>query len=147
MSNDYQVTYRGIFHDSQGYCIAAQGYALGLDALGVDVRIEPLSYGTKPVKQDKNAYFKIKELINKPQHLDKKQILVVHVKPWGLNYQQERQRFHKVINNVVFEPEPIHNEWVDLLNRTCLSFYILKYPVSNECIRVRISGNYILRIS
>jgi len=114
--SNYQVTLRGICHDNQGYATAFRGYTLGLDALGVDVRIEPLSYGTKPVKQDKNTYFKIKELTNKPQHLDKKQILVVHVQPWGLNYQQERQRFHKVINNIVFEPEPIHNEWVDLLN-------------------------------
>jgi glycosyltransferase involved in cell wall biosynthesis len=116
MSTDYQVTWRGIFHDSQGYAQAARGYVLGLDSIGVDVRLELLSYGTKPVKLDKNTFFIMKELQNKPQFIDKKQILVVHVQPWGLDIQKEKQRFHKVINNVVFEPEPIHNEWIDLMN-------------------------------
>lgn len=113
--NNYQVIYRGIFHDGQGYAVAARGYALALDKIGVDVVLQPMNFGTQPIRQPKEVFQKIVDLANKPINPDKKKILIHHIQPGGL--ENDLGKFDHIINLVVYEADQIHKEWVPLLNK------------------------------
>lgn len=110
---DYQVVYKGILHDAQGFAVAARGYLLALEKAGVDVVAAPVNLGTLPVKMDKDIYMKIVELSNKKIYKKKKTILIYHLQPWGI--EQELHNYDYIISNTVFEADRIINQWVDLL--------------------------------
>src|SRR5688572_14928159 len=81
MTIDYQVTWRGIVHDASGYGRAAREHALALDAAGVDVRVEPLNYGTPPVELPPARARRLQDLIARPRAAGKSQVIVCHVQP------------------------------------------------------------------
>src|SRR5687767_3062082 len=81
MPTDYQVTWRGIVHDASGYGRAAREHALALDAAGVDVRVEPLNFGTPAVELPPGRARRLQELTAKPRATNKSQVIVCHVQP------------------------------------------------------------------
>lgn len=114
----YQVTWQGIIHDQQGYARASREYLLALDRAGVDIRIEPLNFGTAPANLEMEQVKRLKELIAKPRDLSKKQILIYHCQPYGVNANQERQQngYDKVIINTVWETTKAPKDWFPYIN-------------------------------
>jgi glycosyltransferase involved in cell wall biosynthesis len=115
---EYQVTYQGIVHDQQGYARASRGYILGLDNAGVDIRVEPLNFGTPSAKLELEVVDKLKKLIAKPRNLSKKQILVYHAQPYGIDAREYRKvhGYDKVIINTVWETTKIPDSWFPFVN-------------------------------
>jgi glycosyltransferase involved in cell wall biosynthesis len=115
---DYQVVWRGIIHDKQGYARASREYLLALDKQGVDVRVEPLNFGTVPTVLLPEQAKRIRELMAKPLATDKKKILVYHAQPYGIDPVAERQNgFDKVIINTVWETTRVPQEWFPAINK------------------------------
>lgn len=114
----YQVVWRGIVHDKQGYARASREYLLALDRLGVDIRVEPLNFGTDPTRLAPEQAKRIKELIAKPLAPNKKKILVYHAQPYGVEPIKERERgFHKVFINTVWETTKVPDSWFPAINQ------------------------------
>lgn len=118
MDFNYQVTWQGIVHDQQGYARAGREYLLALDRAGVDVRIEPLNFGTAPASLEIEQVNKLKELIQKPRNMSKKQVLVYHCQPHGINAEKERKEngYDKVIINTVWETTKVPKDWFPNIN-------------------------------
>lgn len=114
--SDYQVVWQGIVHDSQGYARASREYLLALDRLGVDVKVEPLNFGTPSVALDAEQASKIKELVAKPYAEDKKKVLIYHAQPYGVDANKERQKFDHVIINTVWETTKVPDNWFPHVN-------------------------------
>jgi glycosyltransferase involved in cell wall biosynthesis len=113
----YQITWRGTIHDSQGYARAGRGYILALDKAGVDIRIEPVNYGTPSVRLLPEQASRIKELIIKPIAKDKKRVLIQHSQPYGFDPLLEKSKgFDKVILNTVWETTKIPESWFPNIN-------------------------------
>lgn len=115
---EYQIVYRGLVADTQGYARAARGYILALDDLGVDVKIEPVDIGSPDAKLDDEVKSRIHKLIKKPYSKDKKKVLIYHMQPSGVspNYERENNKFDKVIINTVFETTKVPDEWFPNVN-------------------------------
>lgn len=115
---EYQVTYQGIVHDQQGYARASRGYILGLDNAGVDIRVEPLNFGTPSASLEMDLVNKLKQLIAKPRNLGKKQVLVYHAQPYGIDAREYREvhGYDKVIINTVWETTKIPSNWFPYIN-------------------------------
>jgi glycosyltransferase involved in cell wall biosynthesis len=114
----YQITWQGIVHDQQGYARASREYILALDRAGVDIRIEPLNFGTPSTNLIAEQAKRLKELIAKPKAKDKKHILVYHAQPYGVNAIKEREvnGYDKVIINTVWETTLVPNDWFPYIN-------------------------------
>jgi glycosyltransferase involved in cell wall biosynthesis len=113
-----QVVWRGIIHCKQGYARASREYILALDRAGVDVKVEPLNFGTPPTRLIPEQAKRLKELIAKPLAKDKKKVLVYHAQPHGINPAKERANgFDKVIINTVWETTKIPNDWFPTINQ------------------------------
>lgn len=115
---EYQVTYQGIVHDQQGYARASREYLLGLERAGVDIRVEPLNFGTPPASLEIDVVNKLKNLIAKPRNLSKKQVLIYHAQPYGINAEEERtlNGYDKVIINTVWETTKVPSNWFPHIN-------------------------------
>jgi glycosyltransferase involved in cell wall biosynthesis len=114
----YQVVWQGIVHDQQGYARASREYLLALDRAGVDVKIEPLNFGTPSAVLEMEQVNKLKELIQKPRDMSKKQILVYHAQPYGIDANAEREHngYDKVIINTVWETTKVPANWFPFIN-------------------------------
>jgi len=110
MSN-YQVVWRGIVHDSTGYSRASREYLLSLDRAGVDVKVEPMNFGSPPTELSTEQANRISELIQKPYATDKKKVLIYHAQPSGINVEAERSQYDYVIINTVWETTRIPASW------------------------------------
>lgn len=118
MVQNYQIVWRGIVHDTQGYSRASREYLLALDRLGVDVKIEPLNFGTPPARLLPSQAKRIRELIDKPLAKDKKRILIYHSQPYGVNPIEERAKgYDKVIIKTVWETTKIPSSWFPNINQ------------------------------
>src|SRR5437764_11001686 len=115
---EYQVTYQGIVHDQQGYARASREYLLGLDRAGVDIRVEPLNFGTPSASLEMDVVNRLKELIAKPRNLSKKQVLIYHAQPYGIDAREERDThgYDKVIINTVWETTIVPDNWFPYVN-------------------------------
>jgi glycosyltransferase involved in cell wall biosynthesis len=114
--SEYQVIWNGIVHDSQGYARASREYLLALDRAGVDVKIEPLNFGTPSVPLDPEQAKRINELIAKPLATDKKKILIYHAQPYGIDIPKAKQIYDYVIVNTVWETTKIPDQWFPNVN-------------------------------
>lgn len=113
----YQVVWRGICHDSQGYSRASREYLLALDRAGVDVKVEPLNFGTPSIELEPEQAKRIRELIQKPINPNKKKILIYHAQPYGVNPTAERAKgYDKVIINTVWETTIVPENWFPSVN-------------------------------
>ena len=117
-TTEYQVTMQSIIHDTQGYSRAGREYILGLDRAGVDIRIEPLNFGTPSARLDMDQVKRLKELIQKPRDMNKKQILIYHAQPYGVNaiHEREKNGYDKVIINTVWETTKVPDNWFPFIN-------------------------------
>lgn len=117
MSN-YQITWQGIIHDQQGYARASREYILGLDKAGVDIRVEPLNFGSPSCVLREEQVKRLKELIAKPRDMSKKQILVYHCQPYDIdaNVEREKNKYDKVIINTVWETTLTPKDWFPNIN-------------------------------
>lgn len=113
---NYQIIYRGLFHDSQGYAQACRNYALALANLGVDIVFQPIKGYTKPIKLERNIYLKIRELSNKKINNNKKKVLIHHLQP-NMPIHQEKDKYDKIIVNTVYEPDRVPSNWVNIINK------------------------------
>lgn len=118
MSENYQVVWRGFVGGSTGYDRASREYLLSLDRLGVDVKIEAMSYSNEVFVGGLNEaqVTRIKELINKPYAEDKKKVLVYHAQPNGINPVEERVKYDKVICLTVWETTRVPENWIGNAN-------------------------------
>ena len=118
MTKDYQVCWRGFIGGTTGYDNASRGYLLGLDRLGIDVKIEPMCYGENIFTGglDPKEESRLRELIDKPYAEDKKKILVYHAQPNGVDPVAERERYDKVIILTVWETTKVPDSWIDNAN-------------------------------
>jgi glycosyltransferase involved in cell wall biosynthesis len=119
MTNDYQVTWRGIVHDASGYSRAAREHALALDAAGVDVRVEPLNYGTPSVELAPAKALRLNALIARPKAADKFRVVVCHVQPDTFDPDALRSAdgFHAAACAVCWETTRTPAHWPAVANR------------------------------
>lgn len=137
MNEEVQIVWRGIVHDLQGYARASREYILALDEIGMDVKIQPINYGTTATKLPKDKTTRLKRLIEKPLALDKKKILIFHAQPYGIDPEQERRNgFDKVIINTVWETTKIPDNWFPNINKADAVFV----PSKENIIALRNSG-------
>lgn len=111
---NYQVVWRGFIGGTTGYDRASREYLLSLDRLGVDVKIEPMTYskdifvgGLNPAQVER-----LKELIDKPLAEDKPTVLVYHAQPNGVDPVAERSKYDKVIVLTVWETTRVPENWI-----------------------------------
>lgn len=114
---DYQIVWRGIPLDQQGYSRATRKYVLALDDLGVDVKIEPVNVGSPDAKLDDKILKRINKLINKPYATDKPKVLIYHMQPSGFNPVEELKKYDKVISKTVFETTKVPDNWFPMVNQ------------------------------
>lgn len=117
-TSEYQVTMQSIVHDFQGYARAGREYILALDRAGVDVRVEPLNFGTPSAVLEMEQVIKLKELIAKPRDMNKKQVLIYHAQPYGVdaNFERIKNKYDKVIINTVWETTLVPANWFPYIN-------------------------------
>lgn len=113
---DYQVVWRGIVHDSTGYSRASREYLLSLDRAGVDIKIEPMNFGTPPTQLEEAQAIRLNELIQKPYAEGKKKVLIYHAQPNGIDVATEKRRFDYVIINTVWETTQVPDNWFPSAN-------------------------------
>lgn len=112
-----QIVWRGIVHDYQGYARASREYLLALDRAGVDIKIEPLNFGTPSSDLLPDQARRIRELIAKPLSTGKK-VLIYHAQPYGVDADVEREKgFDKVIINTVWETTEVPRDWFPFINK------------------------------
>jgi len=114
--SEYQVTWRGIFHDRGGYARAARGYVLALDRLGVDVRIEPVSFGTPAAVLPPAQSSRLGELAAKPRAEHGRRVLVIHLQPGTFDPRSERGRFDCVVGCMAWETTRLPAVWPLIAN-------------------------------
>lgn len=134
---DFQIIWRGIVHDSQGYAQASREYILGLDKIGVDVKVEPINFGTPPVQLSTEKTKRLRELIAKPLAEDKIKVLVYHAQPYGVDPNAEKTKgYDFVICNTVWETDRIPESWFPYVNL----FDAIFVPSTENIISLRNSG-------
>jgi glycosyltransferase involved in cell wall biosynthesis len=111
---DYQVIYRCFCGGTTGIDRASREYLLALDDLGVDVKVEPMSYSKNIFVSGVNPtqIARIKELIEKPLAEDKIKVLIFHAQPNGVNPIIERNTYDYVIVNTVWETTKVPENWI-----------------------------------
>lgn len=112
----YQIVWRGVVHDSTGYARAARESCLALDALGCDVKIEPMNLGTSPAGLAMDAIERIQTLINKPLSNGKK-VLIFHHPPFLCDPAVERKVYDKLILNTLWETTKLPATWFPNVTR------------------------------
>lgn len=135
---DFQITWKGIVHDSQGYAQASREYILGLDKIGVDVRVEPLNFGTPPVQLSTEKTKRLRELIAKPLAENKTKVLIYHAQPYGIDPRAEKHAkgYDYAICNTVWETDRIPESWFPSVNQ----FDAIFVPSKENIIALRNSG-------
>lgn len=117
-TSEHQIVWRGIVHDTQGYSRASREYLLALDRLGLDIKIEPLNFGTPSARLLPSQAKRIRELIEKPLAKNKKRILIYHSQPYGVNPIEERAKgYDKVIIKTVWETTNVPFSWFPNINQ------------------------------
>lgn len=116
---NYQIIWRGHIGGPTGYDRAGREYVLGLDRLGVDIKIEPMSHTGEAIttqlrpEQDK----RLRELIEKPYSDTKPKLLLFHSQPFGIAPEAERRRgYDKIVIMTVWETTKIPENWLSSLN-------------------------------
>jgi glycosyltransferase involved in cell wall biosynthesis len=110
----YQVIWRGFVGGSTGYDRASREYLLALDRLGIDVKVQAMTYSDSIFVDGLNPeqVKRITELIEKPEATDKPKILVYHAQPNGVDPIAERQRYDKVVILTVWETTKVPDNWI-----------------------------------
>jgi len=111
----YQVVWRGRVSYAGGWGTACREYALALDSLGVDVKIDTST--TYLPETDKNKTKRLRYLMQKPFAKGKPKILVYHYHPYNIDLEKERLKFDHIILNTVWETTKIPNHWLPTINR------------------------------
>jgi glycosyltransferase involved in cell wall biosynthesis len=118
LTTPYQIVYRALIADTQGYARAARKYILALDQLGVDVKIEPVDVGSPDAKLDDKVRKRLNQLINKPYATNKPKVLLYHMQPSGVDPIHERTRgYDKVVIKTVFETTKVPANWFPNVNQ------------------------------
>jgi len=113
---DLQINWRGIVHDASGYSRYARDQVLALDAEGVDVRLEPLNFGTPAAPLDPRQADRLRRLAEKPVASDKLRVLIVNMLPTVCNPLAERSRYDVVICLTMYEATRVPLHWMLVLN-------------------------------
>ena len=99
-----------------GYGTASRGYALALDRLGVDVKIETYTWN-KPFHEDENyEKQRVRQLIEKSYDETKKKILIYHTPP-GIVQTEESVKFDRRILNTVWETPTLPKYWLPIIDQ------------------------------
>lgn len=113
---DIQIVWRGPVLDATGYGTASREYALALDRLGFDVKIEIYTwrYPNKGMEEDKKR--KLRQLIEKPVAANKRKVLISHCPAGMVNIKKDRKKYDLIIINTVWETTKIPDRWVPIIN-------------------------------
>ena len=114
---DFQVVWRGPVLDATGYGTASREYVFALDKLGVDVKLETWSWGHRVKEWDFAKKTKIKALMEKPDALFKRRVLVYHSPPWKVDIKKERMKFDRIILNTVWETTKLPDNWMPIISK------------------------------
>ncbi|PLT28890.1 glycosyltransferase [Peribacillus deserti] len=112
---DYQVIWKGPVTDATGYGVASREYALALDRLGVDVKIDSYSWGFPFIFKDKSKKERISKLMNKKESRNKPKILIYHSPPGNIQA-VEGKKYEVTFLNTVWETTKIPAEWLPILH-------------------------------
>lgn len=112
---DYQIVWRGPVMDATGYGGASRGYALALDRLGFDVKIETYTWNVPYKDMDSNEKIRLEQLIEKNYDDSKKKILIYHAPPSIVRLEEE-VKFERRILNTVWETETLPSYWTSIIN-------------------------------
>ena len=113
---DYQIVWRGPVMDATGYGTASRGYALALDRLGVDVKIETYT-SNKPFHEDENyEKQRVGQLIEKSYDERKKKIFIYHGPP-RIVQTEESVKFDRRILNTVWETPTLPKYWLPIIDQ------------------------------
>jgi glycosyltransferase involved in cell wall biosynthesis len=114
--NNIQVVWRGIVHDSTGYARVSRENILALDAIGVDVKVEPISFGSSHAEIEPEKVARLNQLILKPLAEDKIKVLVYQAQPHGLDATKEKENYDFVVNAPFWETTKIPRNWLPNIN-------------------------------
>ena len=114
---DFQVVWRGPVQDATGYGTASREYVFALDKQGVDVKIETWSWGLHVKDWETGKKAKIRDLMEKPDALSKRKVLVYHSPPWNIDIPKERNKFDRIILNTVWETSKLPDNWIPIINK------------------------------
>jgi glycosyltransferase involved in cell wall biosynthesis len=112
---EYQVIWKGPVLDATGYGSASREYALALDRLGVDVKIETYTWNFPFAFQDQMKRDRLNTLIEKEYARNKRKILIYHSPP-GVVDAKVRNKYDRCILNTVWETNKIPDFWVPVIN-------------------------------
>ncbi|MBS4192693.1 glycosyltransferase [Bacillus sp. FJAT-49705] len=103
--------------DATGYGTASRGYALALDQLGVDVKIETYSWNFPFIENDCFEKEKLHQLIKKGYDEKKRKILIYHTPPGNVQSGKKYIRFDRRILNTVWETPKLPKCWPTIINK------------------------------
>jgi glycosyltransferase involved in cell wall biosynthesis len=107
---NYQIVWEGVIHDSTGYATAARESVLALDALGLNVKVNPMNLGTPPVPLPMGTLEKLKGLIDKPLSRGEK-ALIFHHPPYLCDVAKARSMYDAVLFNCLWETTKLPWQW------------------------------------
>ena len=113
---DYQLVWRGPVMDATGYGTASRGYALALDRLGVDVKLETYSWNRPYKEAESSEKERLEQLIQKKYDENKKKILIYHAPP-SIVHNEEEVKFERRILNTVWETETLPSYWLPIIDQ------------------------------
>jgi glycosyltransferase involved in cell wall biosynthesis len=113
---DYQIVWRGPVMDATGYGTASRGYALALDRLGVDVKIETYTWNVPYKEMGSNERVRLEQLTEKNYDETKKKILIYHAPP-SVVQTEEDVKFERRILNTVWETETLPSYWLPIIDK------------------------------
>ncbi|MFC0475934.1 glycosyltransferase [Robertmurraya beringensis] len=113
---DYQIVWRGPVMDATGYGTASRGYALALDRLGLDVKIETYTWNRPYQEAESNDKQRLEQLISKNYDESKKKILIYHAPP-SIVHTDEVVDFEHRILNTVWETEKLPSYWLPIIDK------------------------------
>lgn len=115
--SEYQIVWRGPVTDATGYGTASRGYALALDALGVDVKIEAYSWNFPFKEKYSLEKERLRQLIMKRYDEAKKKILIYHTPPGNAQFSHDNTVFERRILNTVWETPTLPKNWSPIINK------------------------------
>jgi glycosyltransferase involved in cell wall biosynthesis len=132
---DYQVVWKGPVLDATGYGMASREYALALDRLGADIKIETYTWNFPYMIQDEKKRNRLHQLIDKPISDTKRRILISHSPPGKLD-ENEKSKYQYCLLNTVWETSRLPKHYEPLIN----AFDAVCVPCTHNIEALKISG-------
>ncbi|WNB91064.1 glycosyltransferase [Bacillus sp. NEB1478] len=109
------MIWKGPLLDATGYGNASREYALSLDRLGLDVKIETYTWNFPFSFQDQVKRERLQSLIDKKYAENKRRLFICHSPPAIIDA-KEKKKFDRSILNTVWETNIIPEDWVPIIN-------------------------------